>query len=212
MPTEVKEFLSFLEETPTAWHTCCKLQKKLTANGFQELEEGLSWKLEKGKSYFVCRNKSSLIAFRVPKKTMERTITLAAHTDSPGLKLKPHPEIAKDGQVCLHFEVYGAPILATFIGRDLALAGRIFFKGTKGVESKLIFLKDFPLIIPNIALHLDRQVNDQGLTVNKQDHLAALFSDHPGFLKELIQKEIGSKAEFLHAELFAVSIDAPKLM
>src|SRR4029078_1410565 len=137
----------------------------------------------------------------MPKNTMQKAIAVVAHTDSPGLKVKPQGEYVKEGMTMLHFEGDGPPILPSWIGRDLYLAGRVFFEQNKKIQSQLVALEEAPFIIPNLAFHLDRQINDNGLLVHKQDPLAALVgADGKPFLEPLLKKKI--KGTLLHHELY----------
>lgn len=205
MKALVNRFIQFLDDAPTSYHAVQATVVRLEKEGFTELFETTPWKIKKGHGYFV-RRSGSIFAFKVPTQPIERAITYAAHTDSPALKLKPQGEFLSDGQQLLHFEVYGAPILATWIGRELYLAGRIFCEDAKGkIVQDLVSFKESPIFIPNLAVHLDRQVNETGLIVNKQDHLVALAAEsETSYLKKLF-----GKRKVVHAELFAVPLHTP---
>jgi len=192
----------FLDSSPTAWHTANNLAKLLEKAGFQKLDEKSPWKIEPATGYFVTRNESSLLAFLTPKKKLRKAVVAAAHADSPALKLKPAGEFVQEGMTMLSFEVYGSPILPSWIGRDLYLAGRIFYEKSGRVASELVSFPDYPFIISNLALHLDRQVNENGLLVHKQDHLSAIVSSSAKpFLESITKKKL------LHHELFAAPSD-----
>lgn len=189
----------FLDSSPTAYHACYSMQRALDKKGFIKLQEHSKWSVKLGAKYYVTRNDGSLIAFITPLKKPEKALLSCAHTDSPALKLKPNGEYIVEGMTMLHFEVYGSPILPSWIGRDLYLAGRIFYEQAGRVVSELVEYSECPFIIPNLALHLDRQVNDNGLLVHKQDQLAALVScDSKPFLDKLVKKNL------LYHELYAV--------
>lgn len=189
----------FLDASSTAWHTVANVTKALEKAGFHKLQESTPWKLKPATGYYVSRNESSILAFITPKKSLQKAVIAAAHTDSPCLKLKPQGEYVQEGHTMLHFEVYGAPILPSWIGRDLYLAGRIFYEKNGKYTHELVSFPDTPFILANIALHLDRQVNDNGLVVHKQDHLAAIVSSEgKPFLEHVAKKKL------LHQELFAV--------
>jgi aspartyl aminopeptidase len=209
---QMQDFISFLQKAPTSWHVCHEMRGILKKKGFTELRETDSWKLQKGHGYFVVRG-GTLTAFRMPKKSLQKSVNILGHTDSPALKLKPQGEFDQEGIAMLNFEVYGGPILPSWIGCDLALAGRLFIKEKHGIEPHLVFGKEFPLHIPHLAIHLDRQVNETGLIVKKQDHLSAIASMKDvlstTYLKEFFNRAVGKK-EVVHFELFAVPIEAPR--
>lgn len=202
----MKFLQQFLDQSPTAWHACKNIEERLQKAGYKKLVEGEKWDLKPEAGYFVTRNGGSIIAFLTPKKRLEKVVSIASHTDSPALKLKPKGEFVQEGATMLHFEVYGAPILATYIGRDLYLAGRIFYEKAGSIQSMLVDLSDHPFMIPNLALHLDRDVNEKGLVVQRQDHLAALVSaaEKP-FLEPCLKKKVPGK--ILYHELYATSFE-----
>lgn len=152
----MQSFAEFVENSLTAYHTVHNLSKILERKGFKE---GLT-----GEKCFV-KFDGALAAFIKPKNP-KRIKILAAHTDSPALKLKPHPEYQKEGAFMLGVEVYGAPLLSSWLNRDLVLAGR----NSKG---ELINLKQ-KVTLPQLAIHLDREVNEKGLILNRQEHLNLL--------------------------------------
>lgn len=200
----INQLIQFIDSSPTAWHTAANVKKRLDQEGFVSLDETEHWKIKPGSGYYVIRS-GSIIAFRMPKSSIKQAICLAAHTDSPGLKLKPSGQYVANEQQLLHFEVYGSPILPTWIGRELYLAGRIFYEDSKGkIQSELVSYPQFPVFIPNLALHLDRQVNEEGLLVDKQEHLSAMASSDLGYLEKLFGKK-----KVVHKELFAAQLEPP---
>ena len=209
----MEDLKQFLDDSPTAWHAVKEIIRRLKENGFEELKEEESWDVQSNQSYFVQRNHSSLCAFITPQSFPERIRLLASHTDSPALKLKPEPEIRKNQAVIFAVEVYGGPVLNSWLNRDLGLAGRIVYKSHQGnIQESLVNLNRHPLIIPQLAIHLDREVNEKGLILNKQDHLnalAALDQDLPpnsSYLETLIREEI-SFAQLLDFDLFLVPLE-----
>jgi len=174
--TDVLEDLkSFLDSSPTPWHAVKQMGNRLALHDYTPLQESEKWSLEKGKKYFVIRG-GAFCAFHMPERTPEKMLVLAAHTDSPALKVKPQPEIVKDNMTLLGLEVYGGPLLSSWLNRDLAIAGRVVVSTKEGkVEEKLVLLDDAIACIPQLAIHLDREVNEKGLILNKQDHLRAIL-------------------------------------
>ncbi|MBA3721290.1 MAG: M18 family aminopeptidase [Parachlamydiaceae bacterium] len=214
----IQDFLSFLNQCPTSWHATAAAVKILKNKGFRELKEDQSWNLTPGNRYFVTRNDSSLCAFILPKSTPERVRILASHSDSPGFKIKPQPEIRKQNMILLSTEIYGSPLLNSWLNRDLGLAGRVTFVNSQGnIESTLVRLEDAPLTIPQLAVHLDREVNEKGLTLNKQEHLnvlAALNESLPpssSYIETLLRQKIEFK-QLLSSDLFLFPLEEARLM
>lgn len=208
----IEKFLKFLEKTPTSFHVVKEAKEALLARGFQELDEKSSWKLKSGGCYFCC-NEGSLTAFILPEKKLEKALIFASHTDSPALKLKPKGEFEKEGMIMWGVEIYGAPLLTSWLNRDLGLAGKVLFMNQGGkVEEALIDLRKNPAIIPQLAIHLDREVNEKGLLLNKQDHLNALAavasSKSKNYLLTLLSKELPIK-EILAHDLFLYPLEPP---
>ncbi|GKU27184.1 putative M18 family aminopeptidase 2 [Clostridium folliculivorans] len=175
-----KELIDFLYESPTAFHAVENVKKELTKNGFKELKEEDSWKLKKEGKYFVTKNDSALIAFKVGTGRIEEHgfKIIGAHTDSPTFRIKPNPEItAENKYIKLNTEVYGGPILNTWFDRPLSLAGRVTLKGKNPLfpETRLVNINRPILVIPNLAIHMNREVND-GVKLNRQKDTLPLLS------------------------------------
>lgn len=148
----------------------------LLKNGFNFLNETNKWKLEKGKKYFVKRNNSSIIAFTIPTDITNLSFNItASHSDSPTFKVKPNFELEIANQyVNLNTEVYGGPILSTWLDRPLSLAGRLIVKENNNVVSKLVNIDQDLLVIPNVAIHMNPEVN--GMKYNPQTDLVPVYS------------------------------------
>jgi aspartyl aminopeptidase len=173
-----RHLLDFIDASPTPWHAVASAEESLRRHGFSRIEESGRWTLTKGGRYYTTRGGSSLIAFIVGDGPLVDTgfRIVGAHTDSPGLRLKPRPALSGDGMMRLAVEVYGGPILATFADRDLSLAGRVMVRTASGAESRLVRF-DRPLVrLPNLAIHMNREVNEQGLKLNKQSELPLLLT------------------------------------
>jgi aspartyl aminopeptidase len=167
---------SFLDRSPTAWHAVQQLGNRLAVQDFSPLDEGEKWKLEAGQKYFVIRG-GSLCAFSLPKKVPSKVVVLASHTDSPALKIKPQAEFKKENMTMIGVEVYGSPLLTSWLNRDLVIAGRVSVADAQHkIEDRLVMIDDALLVIPQLAIHLDREVNEKGLLINKQEHLNAILS------------------------------------
>ena len=184
---QAQDLLDFIDASPSPWHAVHTCEQRLQAAGFSRLEESERWTFKPGGKHYVVRAGSSIIAFIVGGKSLPDTglRIIGAHTDSPGLRIKPKPAEEVGGMVRLGVEVYGGPILATFADRDLSLAGRVNVRIPGGFETRLVRFTDPLLRLPNLAIHMNREVNENGLKFNKQTELPLLL----GVAEE------GSKAE-----------------
>ncbi|HSG62184.1 MAG TPA: M18 family aminopeptidase [Pseudomonadales bacterium] len=170
--------LDFLRASPTPFHAVSSASAMLVEAGFKALSEGDNWQLEAGGKYFTTRNDSSLIAFvygeNSPVETGIRMV--GAHTDSPCLKVKPKPDLCSKGYHQLAVEVYGGVLLHPWFDRDLSLAGRVFYRDSKGDMHRAMIDFVRPIaIIPSLAIHLDREANS-GRAVNSQTDINPVLS------------------------------------
>lgn len=209
----IEDLRAFLSASPTSWHAVQEMGNRLALTDFTPLSMGEKWQLERGKKYFVIKE-GTLCAFILPTDTPQQMAILGAHTDSPALKIKPHPLIQKANMLQLGVEVYGGPILASWTNRDLGIAGRVVTMSHGQIEEHLVFIDDAPLFIPLLAIHLDKQVNEKGLELNKQEHLApiAALADHgrgAHYLEDLLHRTLAFE-KLLAFELFLVPLEAPR--
>jgi aspartyl aminopeptidase len=176
--THAQDLLDFIDQSPSPWHAVATLEQRLAAQGYTPLDETASWHLQPGGRHYVIRGGSSLIAFRLGKGSpAEHGFRIVgAHTDSPGLRLKPKAPHNTESMLRLGVEVYGGPILATFTDRDLSLAGRVCVRGESGIEARLVRFEQPLLRLPNLAIHMNRAVNEDGLKLNKQSELPLLLA------------------------------------
>ena len=181
LPTESRQtaldLIDFIDASPSPWHAVASAEQRLLAQGFIRLEEGERWQLAAGKRYYAVRGGASLIAFVAGNRPLAESgfRIVGAHTDSPGLRLKPRAAMAADGLLRLGVEVYGGPILATFTDRDLSLAGRVVMRTAAGPQTRLLRFEQPLLRLPNLAIHMNREVNEQGLKLNKQTELPLIL-------------------------------------
>lgn len=199
---------NFLDKSPTAFQATEVIIKRLLDNNFLPLLEGEKWELKAKSKYFVVRNNSAVIAFQngsLPPAETGFKIT-GGHTDSPALKVKVGSETKYKGYHKVSVEVYGGPIVNTWFDRELSLAGRVTYLTEGQVKSTNLFI-DRPVgIIPNLAIHLNRNVN-KGVEVNKQTELPVLLgtSDKEAYLEDLIATECGIAAkDILDYDLFFI--------
>ena len=182
------ELLEFINESPTAYHATNNVKKMLDESGFKELKESDTWKLNKGDKGYVIKNDSAIIAFEIGTGKIEEEgfRLIGAHTDSPCFKVKPAPEMVVENKyIKLNTEVYGGPILNTWFDRPLSLAGRVTLKGVTPFKplTKLININKPLLVIPNLAIHMNRNVNE-GYAINKQKDTLPLL----GFINENLEE------------------------
>lgn len=194
--TEInKELLHFLDESPNAFYAVKNMSDAFDAHGFTRLNEGEVWKLEAGGNYYVSRNDSALIAFRIPKDGYVGYQIMASHADSPVFKIKTNAEIEVDNaMIKLNVEKYGGMICAPWLDRPLSIAGRVVIDTDKGIETRLINIDKDLLIIPNLAIHMNHDVNN-GYSFNAQKDMLPLFGDidAKGGLLRIIAEAAGTK-------------------
>ncbi|MCR5188485.1 MAG: M18 family aminopeptidase [Treponema sp.] len=193
-----QKMLDFIQKSPSCFHAIYNIKEQLEKNGFSELKEEEIWKLEEGKKYFVRRNASSIISFTVPCKNFQGFLMTASHSDSPSFKIKENPELKSEGIVSLNVEKYGGMLINPWFDRALSLAGRVIVseKGKKlSFKSILVNFDRDLLMIPNLAIHMNRDAND-GHKVDLQQEIRPIISSKEDFsFKKLLSKEAGVKEE-----------------
>ncbi|MBK5912957.1 M18 family aminopeptidase [Rhodocyclus purpureus] len=172
------DLIDFIDASPSPWHAVASCAQRLSAQGFMRLDEGERWQLTPGSRHYVVRGGSSIIAFVVGSEPLveQGFRIVGAHTDSPGLRVKPRPALGSDGLLRLAVEVYGGPILATFTDRDLSLAGRVVVNSEAGPQTRLLRFDQPLLRLPNLAIHMNREVNEKGLKLDKQTELPLILA------------------------------------
>lgn len=205
------DLLQYLNDSPTAFHAVENAAALLRENGFQELKETERWALQAGRRCFVVKNSSAIIAFTVGEGDLakEGFRMIGAHTDSPGLKIKPGAcTVTPDGYVKVNVEVYGGAILQTWFDRPLALAGRLVIKENGVLREKLIKIDKPVFMIPNLCIHFSRDKNEKG-ACNKQTEILPLLSmkeegvEKEDYLMTLLRDETGiEKTDIADYELF----------
>lgn len=199
------DMLDYIYKSPTRYNATENAAEILEANGYRKLELNSIWNLEKGGKYYTTKNSSALIAFRVNSDDIEKEgfRIIGSHTDSPNFRIKPNAEMVSEGAYLkLNTEGYGGMILSTWLDRPLAIAGRVFTKGENPFRpsEKIININKPICIIPNLAIHMNRSVND-GYKYNKQTDMLPLMSltgedfKKEGYLKNLVAEEMGVTAE-----------------
>ena len=170
----VNGLIDFISISPTPFHAVRNMADLLEQHGFRRLDEKDQWSVSEGKGerYYVTRNDSSIIAFQLNEPLNENGMRMiGAHTDSPCLKVKPNPEIVNNHYLQLGVEVYGGALLNPWFDRDLSLAGRVSYLDEEGkIDHQLIDLKKAIAVIPILAIHMDRESNENR-QINIQKHL-----------------------------------------
>ena len=152
--------LDFIQASPSCFHVVENFAEALTARGYTELFESQSWELSRGEKYFVRRNGSSIIAFRIPNAEPQGFMMAAAHSDSPTFKVKENPEKVTDAYVQLNTEKYGGMLMATWFDRPLSVAGRVITLQDGRLKTSLVNIDRDLLVIPSVAIHMNRKANE----------------------------------------------------
>lgn len=198
MKDHVQGLFDFIAQSPTCFQAVDTAAKTLEAAGYRRLGEGDGWTLNAGDKYYVTRNQSSLIAFQVPEQ-LEGFMIGAAHTDSPCFRLKDNATVTVEGYSKLDANKYGGMIYSTWLDRPLSLAGRILAATDKGVESILVDLDQDLMVIPSLAIHMDRTTND-GKRMTVQTDLMPLIGKGNVDPIELAAKAAGVEKEQIVAQ------------
>lgn len=193
-----KKMLEFIEASPSCFHAIENLKHMFEKEGFRELRENENWQLEAGGAYYTVRNDSSLIAFRLPEVRKGFHI-IASHSDSPSFKVKENPEIPMENRyVKLNTEKYGGMILSTWLDRPLSVAGRVAVREKNKIVTKLVNVDRDLCVIPNVAIHMNRDMN-KGVEYNPQADMLPLFGtaseENSGKLMETVAETIGVQPE-----------------
>ena len=197
-----RELIDFIDRSPTSYHAVKNVRSALINDGFTPLEQENAWNLEKGGKYVVTQNGSALFAFEIGhgEHAEEGISLICAHGDSPTFRVKPSPEIAIEGKYLkLNTEVYGGPILYTWFDRPLSLAGRVLTSTSDTLHpgSRLVYLDRPLLVIPHIAIHFNRAVNEQGNPLSKQKDMLPVLGminehlEHDHYLSRLLAGQLG---------------------
>ena len=208
-----EKLIDFIHQSPTMYHVVDNTAKTLIAEGFKPLCLKDKWLLEKGGRYFTTKNGSAIFAFTLGGNNLPQDgfRFVAAHSDSPCFRIKPNPEMVVEGSMLkLNTEVYGGPILMTWLDRPLSIAGRVVLRGAHPLSPKKV-LVDFrqPLaVIPSLAIHFNRAVNE-GVELNKQKDMLPFLGmidnvfNKDGFLLSLISAELKvNPTDILDCDLF----------
>lgn len=190
-----KELLEFIKKSPSSFHSIQSIKEILTSDGFEELDETKIFSLSKGKKYFVTRNQSSIIAFKIGEKLDKYSFNMVfSHSDCPSFKVKPLPSMDGKNYTKINVEGYGGMICSSWFDRPLSLAGRVMIKKDDTLQSKLINFDRNLLTIPNVAIHMNRNINS-GYSYNLAVDMMPTISEDKIDLYELIAEELKVKKE-----------------
>lgn len=192
-----EELLEFIEQSPSAFHVIENMKAELRDEGYRELKETVSWSLEPGGKYYVVRNDASLIAWQMPEGEDISSYwgyhIAAAHSDSPAFMVKENPEMGVEkAYIRLNTEKYGGMILSTWMDRPLSVAGRVLVEQDGQLESRLVNVDRDLLVIPSLAIHMERKVN-QGYEYNPQRDMLPIYADQTGegSFREIVKEAAG---------------------
>ena len=190
-----KELLDFIQNSPSVYHMIAGQKQRLLAAGYTQLLESEAWELRPGGKYFITRNGSAIAAFRVPEGPFRGFMIMASHSDSPALKVKEHPEITVEGTYRkLNVELYGGALLAPWFDRPLSVAGRLFLRTAEGVRPCLVDAGRDLVLIPSLAIHMNRGVNE-GVKLDTQKDTLPLLGGSQADLKAMVAQNAGVAPE-----------------
>ena len=200
-----RQLLAFLDASPSCYHAVDNVAEELMAAGYTRLYEGEHWHLEEDGRYFTLRGDSSLIAFRIPNRDFRGFVIAAGHSDSPTFKVRETAEVPSAGN-CLRLSVesYGGMVMRSWLDRPLSVAGRVMVRENGRVVSRLVDVDRDLLVIPSVAIHMDREVN-KGTPLKANVDLLPLFAEgkEPGAFRRLIAEEAEvEESDLLTTDLF----------
>lgn len=201
----MNHLLQFLDQSPSRFHAVDHLRRELEGAGYTPLSEGRSWSAVPGGKYYAVRGGSALIAFRVPAGEARGFMISASHSDSPTFRIKENAELAgPEGYLRLNTERYGGMLCAPWMDRPLTVAGRVLARAGEGIETKLVYVDRDLLMIPNVAVHMNRAAND-GFKYDPKSDMVPLMGlgTEKGAFRAVVAEYAGCKAEdILGTDLF----------
>lgn len=221
----MKEFMQFLEDSPVCFYTVKNLQAMFEKAGFSRLDRDRDWTVQAGGRYYTTVYGSAIYAFTLPQDLSALKAPffrmISAHTDQPCFRIKPDAQICQNGYVKLNVEVYGGPIFSTWLDRPLSLAGRVSLASEDPFKPDVRYV-DFKkplLVIPNLAIHMNRNVNN-GVELNPQVDMlpigaltSGLLDDQTPVLTEALCQTLGVSADrILDFDLFTYAVDKPRIV
>ena len=211
-----KELIEFIKKCPSVFHAVDSLKNELISEGFEELSEGKKWSIKKGNKYFVTRNSSSIIAFKVGDNLDSYSFNIvASHCDSPGFKIKENYKIESGKKYTqLNTEKYGGMIYSTWFDRPLSVAGRVIVKNGDSFKTKLVKINKDLVLIPNVAIHMNREMN-LNMKYNEQVDLLPLYGTledgQDNFMDVVSQYADVEKENIISTDLFLYNRAEPSI-
>lgn len=208
-----RDFFDFLKDSPSCFHAVENIRTELENSGFEQLTEDKRWKLVPGHKYYVARNGSSLIAFYLPSECVEKGFRIcASHSDSPTFKIKENPEMTSSGCVTLNVEKYGGMLLNPWFDRPLSIAGRVAVRTENGFENRLLNFDRNLLMIPSLAIHMNRDANE-GHKIDVQKEIQPVLTEEKeAKLSGLIADELKIKTkDIISTDLFLYNRSEPTI-
>ncbi|MBO4360052.1 MAG: M18 family aminopeptidase [Eubacteriaceae bacterium] len=192
----IRGLTDFLRDNPTQYHVTASQARTLEKEGFVRLSESEKWDLHSGGKYYVTRNGSAMMAFRMPGSMPRGFMVMASHTDFPYLKIKPGGEITTpEGYKKLNVEVYGSAIYYSWLDRPLSVAGRIYVRTADGTRMMLVNVPRDLALIPSVPIHMNREINS-GVRFDPQKDLLPLWGiGESETLTDVVAAEAGVRAE-----------------
>ncbi len=218
-----KDLIDFIYNSPTSFNAVNTSKEILNKNGFEELRLNEKWKLRVGGKYYITKNSSALVSFVINSDNIKKEgfRIISSHSDSPSFRIKPNAEMsAENTYLKLNTECYGGPILNTWLDRPLGIAGRVVVKGDSVLRpvEKIVNINKPICIIPNLAIHMNRTIND-GYSLNKQKDMLPLVGllneslEKDNFLLNTLSKELNiSKEEIIDFDLFLYEFEKGSLI
>ena len=208
-----QELLEFIQNSPSVYHVIAGQKQRLLEAGYRQLLEGEAWDLRPGGRYFLTRNGSAILAFRVPEGDFRGFMIMASHSDFPALKIKEHPEIPVGGAYQkLNVELYGGALLAPWFDRPLSVAGRLFLRTAEGVKACLVDAGRDLVLIPSLAIHMNRNANAGQEYLVQRDLLPLYGGAEAESLVALLARENDlDPADVLGQDLFVYNRQAPSI-
>ena len=202
---EVRGLMDFIDRAPTAFQAVAHIADALAGAGYAPLSETERWTLAPGGRYYLTRNQSSIIAFRIPEAGFAHFQIVASHCDSPAFKLKPNAARESQGYATLNVEKYGGMLMATWLDRPLGIAGRVIVREGGALESRLVDCGRNLALIPNMPIHFNREVND-GFAYNAQVDMLPVIGLEGADVMDAVAAATGvEKAAIAGADLFLVN-------
>lgn len=198
-----EKLLAYIAASPTAFHAVATTAATLDAAGYTRLCEAADWSLAPGQGYYVTRNNSSILAFRVPHPDFRGFMMAASHSDSPAFKIKENAELpGAGGTVRLSTERYGGMLCSTWMDRPLSVAGRVVLRSADGLTTRLVDLAEPCALIPNVAIHMNRKAND-GMSYDAHVDMLPLWGGKADSFRARIAEQLGvAEADILTTDLF----------